>query len=47
VKIDFSQTHEQVPDLPDGTSGLIVADVELSSGSAKRVNKKRSNVAAT
>jgi hypothetical protein len=40
LKIAFSQTHEQAPDLPDGASRLIVADVELSSGSAKLVNKK-------
>jgi hypothetical protein len=40
LKISFSQTHEQAPDLADGASRLIVADVELSSGSAKLVNKK-------
>jgi hypothetical protein len=40
LKIAFSQTHEQAPDLADGASRLIVADVELSSGSAKLVNKK-------
>src|SRR5215472_4887763 len=35
LKIAFSQTHERAPDLPEGASRLIVADVELSSGSAK------------
>ena len=39
LKIAFSQTHEQAPDLPEGASRLIVADVELSSGAAKLVNK--------
>lgn len=40
LKISFSQTHEQAPDLPDGASRLIVADVELSGRSARLVNKK-------
>jgi hypothetical protein len=39
-KIAFSQTREQAPDMADGASRLIVADVELSSSSAKLVNKK-------
>ena len=40
LKIAFSQTHEQASDLPDGASRLIVAEVELSSGSAKLVNRR-------
>jgi len=40
LKISFSQTHEQAPDLAEGASRLIVADVELSGGAAKLVNKK-------
>lgn len=40
LKISFSQTHEQAPDLPEGASRLIVADVELAGRSAKLVNKK-------
>ena len=40
LKISFSQTHEQAPDLADGASRLIVADVELSGTGARLVNKK-------
>src|SRR5260370_34046859 len=40
LKIAFSQTHEQAPDLAGGASRLIVADVDLASGSPKLVNKK-------
>jgi hypothetical protein len=40
LKVAFSQTHEQASDLPDGASRLIVADVDLSSGPARLVNKK-------
>jgi hypothetical protein len=40
LKIAFSQTHEQAPDVAEGASRLIVADVEMSSGSARLVNKK-------
>jgi hypothetical protein len=39
LKIAFSQTHEQAPDIADGASRLIVADVELSGGSARLANK--------
>jgi len=39
-RIAFSQTYEQAPDLADGASRLILADVELSDGSA-RLAKKR------
>jgi hypothetical protein len=39
MKIAFSQTSEQAPDLPAGASRLIVADLDLS-GAPKLVNKK-------
>src|SRR5262249_46588920 len=38
LKIAFSQTHEQAPDLPEGASCLIVADVDLAQ--RKLINKK-------
>src|SRR3954465_31800 len=40
LKIAFSQTHEQAPDLAEGASRMIVANVELSGGGAKLVNRK-------
>jgi hypothetical protein len=40
LKIAFSQTHEQAPELAEGASRMIVADVELAGRSAKLVNKK-------
>ena len=40
MKIAFSQTAAQAPDLPAQASRLIVADLELSGGTAKLVNKK-------
>jgi hypothetical protein len=40
LKIAFSQTHEQAPELQDGASRLIVADVELAGGAPRLVNKK-------
>jgi hypothetical protein len=39
-KIAFSQTHEQAPELQEGASRLIVADVDLSQPAARLVNKK-------
>ena len=39
LKIAFSQTREQAPDLADGASRMVVADVELSGG-ARLVNRK-------
>jgi hypothetical protein len=39
MKIAFSETHGQNPDLPQGASRLIVAEVDLS-GEPKLVNKK-------
>ena len=40
LKIAFSQLHEQAPDLAPGTSRLIVAELELSGGVPKLINKK-------
>jgi len=40
LKIAFSQTHEQAPEIAEGASRLIVADVELSGGAAKLLNRK-------
>src|ERR1017187_2635874 len=40
LKIAFSQTHDQNPDLADGASNLMVADVDLSGGAPKLINRK-------
>jgi hypothetical protein len=40
LRIAFSQTHAQAPDLAEGASRIMMADVELSGGAAKLVNKK-------
>src|SRR3954452_10280553 len=40
LKIAFSQTHEQAPDLSDGASRMIVADVDLAQRPPKLINKK-------
>src|SRR5262249_35904179 len=40
LKISFSQTHEQAPDLAPGASRMIVADVDLSGGTPRLANKK-------
>jgi hypothetical protein len=40
LKIAFSQTPDQAPDLAPGSSRLIVAELHLSGGAAKLVNKK-------
>src|SRR5436309_5356791 len=40
LKIAFSQTHEQAPDLAEGASRMIVADVELSNRGARLANRK-------
>jgi hypothetical protein len=40
LKISFSQTSAQAPDLAPGASRLILADVEISGATAKLVNKK-------
>ena len=40
LKVAYSQTHEQAPDVAPGASRLVVADVTLESGGATLVNKK-------
>src|SRR2546423_6642208 len=40
MKISFSETSEQASDLPAGASRLSIAEVEISGGAAKIVNKK-------
>ena len=40
LKIAFSQVHDQAPDLAPDASRLIVADVDLSGGTARLTNKK-------
>jgi GH43 family beta-xylosidase len=40
MKIAFSQVHAQNPDLPEGASRLIVADVDTTGGSPKIINQK-------
>ena len=40
LKISFSQTSDQAPDLAPGASRLMVADLDLSGGAPKLVNKK-------
>jgi hypothetical protein len=40
MKIAFSQVHEQVPELAEGASRLVVADLDISDGSPKLINQK-------
>ena len=40
LKISFSQTHDQAPDLAPDASRLMVADVDLSGAAPKLVNQK-------
>jgi hypothetical protein len=40
LTIAFSQTHEQAPDLAEGASRMIVAQVDLSQHPPKLVNNK-------
>ena len=40
LKISFSQTSDQAPDLAPGASRLMVADLDLSGGAPKLVNTK-------
>jgi len=40
MKIAYSQLHAQYPDIKEGASRIIVADIDLSSGIPKIVNKK-------
>ena len=39
LKVAYSQVHAQVPDVPEGASRLIVADVSLTGGTASLTNK--------
>jgi hypothetical protein len=40
LKVSYSQIHAQVPDVPEGASRLIVAEVSLAGGTPTLVNKK-------
>jgi len=40
TRISFSQTWEQASDLPQGASRLMTAEVDLSGGTPKLINKK-------
>ncbi|MDP4150718.1 MAG: hypothetical protein Q8927_10530 [Bacteroidota bacterium] len=40
MKIAYSQLHEQIGEIPEGASRLIVADVDTSSGTPRIVNEK-------
>jgi Tol biopolymer transport system component len=40
LKIAFSQVRAQAPELAEGASRLIVADIEISGGAAKLANRK-------
>lgn len=40
MKVAYSQVHAQVPDVPDGASRLVVADVTLTNGTPALTNKK-------
>ena len=40
LKVAYSQTHAQAPEVPAGASRLIVAEVDLSGGGPKLVNAK-------
>lgn len=39
LKVAYSQIHAQVPDVPDGASRLVVADVVIQNGTASLANK--------
>lgn len=40
MKISFSQVHAQVPEIPEGASRLVVADLDVSGGTPKLLNMK-------
>jgi hypothetical protein len=40
MKISFAELHDQVPDVPAGASRIVVADLDLSGGSPKLINRK-------
>jgi hypothetical protein len=40
MKISFAELHDQVPDVPEGASRIVVADLDLSGGIPKLINRK-------
>lgn len=40
MKISFSQIHAQAPELPEGASRLVVADLDVSGGTPRLFNQK-------
>jgi len=40
MKVAYSQIHAQAPDVPEGASRLVVADVSLAGGTPTLVNRK-------
>ncbi len=42
MKIAYAQVHAQAPDLAEGASRIIVAELDLSGGTPKIINKKNS-----
>ncbi len=40
MKISFAELHEQVPEVPDGASRIVVAELDLSGGTPKLINRK-------
>lgn len=40
MRIAFSQVHAQVPEIPEGASRLVVAEVDTSGGNPKVINQK-------
>jgi hypothetical protein len=40
MTIAYSQLHDQVPEIPEGASRLVVADVRIADGGASLVNKR-------
>ncbi|MEJ7682581.1 MAG: hypothetical protein WKG06_32945 [Segetibacter sp.] len=40
LKIAFSQIHEQAPDVAEGASRLVIADLDISGGIPKLINQK-------
>lgn len=40
MKISFSQTHGQVPEIPEGASRLVIAELKITDGKPEMVNLK-------
>jgi Tol biopolymer transport system component len=40
MKISFSELHDQVPEVPAGASRIVIADIDLSGGTPKLINRK-------